>query len=82
MQLCYQVDANQAKKELKDNKALKKGITFAMDYNSEKSIKETKESVFVAGGSMNFDQEQISTIVEGDDNKEATIYIETLGWMH
>ena len=77
-QLCYQVDVNDFKNDLLNKKDVMRGLTFAMDINSEKNIIESQENVADAGN-LDYYTEQRKT---SEETKSATIYIETLGLMH
>ena len=71
-------DVNDFKNDLLNKNDVKRGLTFAMDINSEKNIIESQESVADAGN-LDYYSEQRKAI---DETKSATIYIETLGRMH
>jgi hypothetical protein len=77
-QLCYQVDVNEFKDQILDTKDIKRGLTFAMDYNSEKMIKESSEKMIDISVKGFYKKQRTAS----DKAEKATIYVETLGRMH
>ena len=75
-QLCYQVNVNKVKDQVKDKKDWKLGLTFILDYNDERMIRvKTSRENRAASPNRLYKRKNENT----EKKPEAIIYIETIG---
>ena len=75
-QLCYQVNVNEVKDQVKDKKDWKLGLTFILDYNDERMIRvKTSRENRAASPNRLYKRKNENT----EKKPEAIIYIETIG---
>ena len=72
-QLCYEVDLNKLSDKANILNELKSGFIFVMDYNEDRQFKFDEN--------MNITKEDslASKIINSDDDKQASIYLNTIG---
>ena len=72
-QLCYEVDLNKFSNKDNIEKELKTGFVFIMDYNEDRQVK-------FDGNNLERSNDGLATRIMGtDDNKQATIYLNSIG---
>ena len=71
---CFQVDVNEFKDQVDDEKVVENGLMLVLDYNEDKMM---RDNVHEVGTSLSNDLSELHR--KHDDEHEAMIYIETLG---
>ena len=72
-QLCYEVDLNRISNKDNIENELKTGFVFIMDYNEDRQVK-------FDGNNLERSDDGLATRIMGtDDNKQATIYLNSIG---
>ena len=71
-QLCYEVDLNRFSDKNSKDKELKLGFNFILDYNEDRQITFDKNSDMLI-------TENAGDVIELDQNKNAVIYLDTIG---
>ena len=72
-QLCYEADLSKIAKEENIEKDLEIGFTFIMDYNEDRQVIYEKDTISKNKIGLT------SNVVETDQDKVASIYINTIG---
>ena len=71
-QVCFEVDLQEFSDRRNINKALELGFNFIMDYNEDRMVSFNRFS-------NNKEPGLASNMVESDKNKQAFIYLDTIG---
>jgi len=70
-QLCYEVDLQKFSNNIHKN--LKLGFNFLMDYNEDRQVATTSETIKNAGVGL------VSSLVESNQEQHAFIYLDSIG---
>ena len=75
-QLCYEVDLSKLSNKKNINRELKSGLSFILDYNEDRQV------ILKQKMQKKKDNSLSSTVVEADQDQQAFIYLNTVGWVN